>query len=233
MLRTSLPRAARFHTTLSARTSRAYRPQAYRRAFASGPRESPPPKLKLHERIIVRIDRWIAQLPRFAQPPLVALRTAPTSYVVSFAILHELTAIVPLIGLIGLFHYTRWLPAWFAEGDMISSAIEKMGRYFRKKGWIDPDDEAEVERRVKEGNARMFEEQRQAASKAWNRRENASRLLVETATAWAVVKVLLVPRVILSAFWAPGFARLVVVPVGRVVASAGVLLRGIFSRRGT
>lgn len=32
------------------------------------------------------------------------------THVVSFLILHEITAVVPLVGLAGLFHWTGWVP---------------------------------------------------------------------------------------------------------------------------
>jgi hypothetical protein len=32
------------------------------------------------------------------------------THVVSFLILHEITAVVPLVGLAGLFHWTGWIP---------------------------------------------------------------------------------------------------------------------------
>lgn len=57
-----------------------------------------------------RIDRVLSRLPKFLHPYTNGLRSAPVSHVVAFLILHEITAVLPLLGLAGLFHYTEWLP---------------------------------------------------------------------------------------------------------------------------
>jgi Hypothetical protein FLILHELTA len=146
-----------------------------------------------------------------------ALRDAPASYIVSFAILHEITAIVPLLGLVWGFHYYRWLPPYFAEGKWVIEGVEKFGRYFRRKGWIEEKDEAQVERETKKGQARQVQ---QRISQVWNKGEDTGRLLVEVATAYAVIKLLLPLRIALSVWWAPGFARLTAIPIANAVRSA-------------
>ena len=155
-----------------------------------------------------------------------AVRNSPGSYVVSFAILHELTAIVPLFGLTWAFHHYRWLPPWFAEGKWVVDGVEKIGRWFRRRGWIAANEEAEIEERTRAGNARTFEKKEDRVSNVWNTGEDVGRLVVEIGTAYAMVKFLLPLRIVLSAFWAPGFAKLCIVPLGRAA-------RSMWSKQGT
>lgn len=58
------------------------------------------------------------------------------THIASFLLLHELTAIVPLVGLAATFHYTGWLPPYISEGAWVKEGVEKFGRYFRRKGWL-------------------------------------------------------------------------------------------------
>ena len=235
MIRQPLPRAAPFtrftvyppvrssffrHTLLRTRT-----PLLRRSQTTGGPS---PPNPQKPSRLLNKVDRWITRFPTFLQPPLLALRRAPASTVLSFAILHELTAIVPLVGLVGLFHYTQWLPPWFAESHVLVTSVEKLGKWFRKRGWISDDAEAKVEEEVKEGKGgKWFEKTRDKLGRKWERGEGGSRLLVETATAWAVVKVLLPVRLVVCAWWAPGFARWVVIPIGVGVQAVWVAIVGL------
>lgn len=59
--------------------------------------------------------------------------------------------------------------------------------------------------------------------RAWSLGEGGARVLVEIATAYAVTKVLLPVRVVVSVWGTPGFARWAVVPVVRRV-------KGLFGR---
>jgi hypothetical protein len=70
---------------------------------------TPPPDAKA-SRTQARADKVLNRVPRFLRNYTDGLRNAPVSHVVAFLILHELTAIVPLIGLASYFHYTNWLP---------------------------------------------------------------------------------------------------------------------------
>ena len=108
-----------------------------RRTFAS----KPPP---LAERARARFQRLQRRLPRFVQPYTERVFNAPGSHVISFFILHEITAVVPLVGLAMLFHYAQWLPSYFSEGKWASAGFEKFGNYFRKKGWLGKHDEEGV-----------------------------------------------------------------------------------------
>jgi hypothetical protein len=172
-----------------------------------------------------RVDRINRRLPRFLHRHTRALGTAPLSHITSFLILHELTAIIPLFGLAAYFHYTHWLPSWFAEGAFVLSGVERFGRYFRRKGWIRSGEAEEAEREVaelqhdrevvKKEATSEEEEQRKLrkVDKAWNLSEGGVRLVVEFATAYAITKALLVPRIMFSVWATPAFARWTVVPV--------------------
>ncbi|KAF2140403.1 uncharacterized protein K452DRAFT_215661, partial [Aplosporella prunicola CBS 121167] len=145
-----------------------------------------------------RLDRTIARLPRFLRTRLQPLRAAPLTHVSAFLLLHELTAIVPLVGLAATFHYANWLPPYISEGAWVAQGVEKFGRYFRRKGWI-----ADAE----EGGA----------GRAWAWGEDAVRILVEVGTAWAVTKALLPARLLLSLWATPWFARVCVSPMSNGV----------------
>ena len=84
-------------------------------------------------------ERITSRLPRFLQRYTAPLLNAPLTHVTAFLILHELTAVVPLLGLAGLFHYSNWLPPYISEGKWISDGVRKFGNYFRKKGWLGDD----------------------------------------------------------------------------------------------
>ena len=86
-----------------------------------------------------RIDRVTSKLPKWLQKYTNGLRQAPVSHVVSFLILHELTAIVPLFALFSLFHYTTYVPVSYMTdhfGDYVQGGIARFERYFRRKGWF-------------------------------------------------------------------------------------------------
>jgi hypothetical protein len=182
-----------------------------------------------------RIERFNRRLPKFLHKYTNALGNAPVTHITSFLILHELTAIIPLFGLAGYFHYTHWLPPWFAEGAWIASGVERFGRYFKRKGWIRSDEALEAEREVdeiqKDGKQREWMKSRGLLSgsdddgigsetkrlrkvdQAWNISEGGVRLVVEFATAYAIVKMFLIPRIVFSVWATPAFARWTVAPV--------------------
>ena len=140
-----------------------------------------------------RLERIEARLPRFLRRYVQPLRTAPLSHISAFLLLHELTAVVPLFGLAGLFHYTNWLPPFISEWAWVQVGVEKFGKYLRKKGWLGD-----------EGTGKM---------KWWGRGEGGTRVVVELATAWAITKALLPARLVLSVWATPWFARWTVLPV--------------------
>lgn len=108
-----------------------------------------------------RLLRVNHRLPKFLQRYTTPLITAPVTHISAFLLLHELTAIVPLFGLAGLFHYSHWLPPYISEGAWVSSGVEIFGKWFRKRGWLG-----------EEGVARR--------DRWWNVGEVGSRVVVES-----------------------------------------------------
>ncbi|KAF2705767.1 hypothetical protein K504DRAFT_459862 [Pleomassaria siparia CBS 279.74] len=164
-------------------------------------RQSPTPPPASSERIV----RFNRRLPRFLHKYTNALGNAPITHITSFLILHEITAIIPLLGLAATFHYTHWLPSWFAEGAWVLQGVERFGKYFKRKGWIRSEEAAEAEREVQEDLRRR--------DRAWNIGEGGTRVVVEFATAYAITKMLLPARIIFSVWGTPWFARIAVAPV--------------------
>lgn len=209
-----------------------------------------------------RITRFNRRLPTFLHKYTNALATAPLSHITSFLLLHELTAVIPLFSLAAYFHYTHWLPPWFAEGAWIASGVERFGRYFKRKGWIRDDEAAEAVREVGEmqeeatwrawmvrrgwvrsegvGVASEEDVGREMETRglrkvdhAWNIGEGGVRLVVEFATAYAIVKMFLVPRIMLSVWATPWFARWTVLPVmRRFRARSGARRKGVVAGTG-
>ncbi|KAF2279893.1 uncharacterized protein EI97DRAFT_104871 [Westerdykella ornata] len=198
------------------------------RRYASSPPEPPPPSSSTSSPQS-RISRLNARLPRFLHKYTSALSSAPLTHITAFLLLHEITAIVPLLGLAATFHYTHWLPSWFAEGAWVLKGVERFGLYFKRKGWIREEERGEAEREIGEhvvesergGEGRMgrwrgmTERWRRRRDRAWDVGEGGVRLVVEFATAYAIVKALLPVRVVLSVWATPWFAGWAVVPVKR------------------
>ncbi|KAF2208573.1 hypothetical protein CERZMDRAFT_101319 [Cercospora zeae-maydis SCOH1-5] len=139
-----------------------------------------------------RVARIESRLPKFLRRYVVPLRNAPFSHITAFLILHEITAIVPLFGLAGVFHYTNWLPPFISEGKWVSDGVEKFGNWMRKKGWLSGET---------------------TSGKFFGRGEKGTRLVVEFATAYAITKALLPLRLILSVWATPWFATWTMLPV--------------------
>ena len=138
-----------------------------------------------------RITRIESRLPRFLQRIVIPLRHAPVSHVTAFLILHEITAVIPLLALAAAFHYSNWLPPYISEGKWVTQGTEKFGRWMRKRNWITEE----------KGSGRW-----------WGRGEGGVRIVVELATAYAITKALLPLRLVLSVWGTPWFARWTVLP---------------------
>jgi hypothetical protein len=155
-------------------------------------------------------------LQRFTTP----LLSAPVSYVTAFLILHELTALVPLVGFASFFHYSNWLPESILKNEegVFNAAIEKWSRYFKRKGWLGDDvsdnQGAETAQANGEDGAVGTIRELEARGDGW-------RWVVEIATAYVLVKILLPPRLVLSVWASPWFARVAVIPITRVFARFG------------
>ncbi|KAK2814166.1 hypothetical protein FQN50_000570 [Emmonsiellopsis sp. PD_5] len=199
----SIPLRSLFRTCIRIRP-RIPRP----RHLSTNPPPPPPPN---PSRTRARLESFNARLPRFLKPYTTPLLTAPVTHITSFLILHEITAIVPLFGLAGLFHYAGWIPALGSgDGDgAVDEGVRRFGRWLRRKGWVGDEAEMEVEREVGEGVI--------AAGEGRNTADRGVRLILEFATAYAITKALLPVRILLSVWATPWFARGVLGPVGRGV----------------
>lgn len=175
MMRTNLLRNSRVYSR--------HLPSRSTRFNSSSPAPPPPPS--------PRISRLERRLPRFLSHILVPLRNAPISHITAFVLLHELTAIVPLFGLAGAFHYFNWLPPYISEGKWVQDGTEKFGKWLRKRGWI---------------------EEEKRSGKWFGRGEGSIRIVVELATAYAITKALLPLRLVVSVWATPWFARWTVLP---------------------
>lgn len=158
-----------------------------------------------------RFHRFNDRLPRFLRAYTTPLLGAPVTHVTSFLILHEITAIVPLIGLVAAFHYGNWMPdlsSGSGDNNAFDEGAARFGRWLRKKGWVD---EADVST-VAEHEATQLEGQRG--------KEGAGvRLVLEFATAYAITKALVPLRLAASVWATPWFARVVLGPTSRAVKS--------------
>lgn len=133
MLRHAHRQTVRLHIASAARL---LRPTTRRRLFSNNPDKVKP---DTSQKVRSRVERVISRLPKFLQRYTTPLANAPFTHISAFLLLHELTAVVPLLGLAGVFHYTQWLPPYISEGRWVSDGVEKFGNYFRKKGWLGHD----------------------------------------------------------------------------------------------
>lgn len=156
-----------------------------------------------------RADRILSRLPRNMQGYAGRLRSAPLSHVVAFLVLHELTAVVPLLGLFGLFHYGGASAApigYMMEhyGAYVREGAARFERYFTRKGWFgfgrEDGDEAAGGIKSEEG------EGNDAVMSRWEGSDGKYRIVVEVALAYAITKVLLPARIVVSLWATPWFA---------------------------
>jgi hypothetical protein len=151
-----------------------------------------------------RIDRLLNRLPKFLHPWTAGLRNAPVSHITSFLILHEITAIVPVVGLAAGFHYTGYLPT-FLEHDSVTASAEKYERYFRRKGWFGLDEEHAIEQ-----DAELKSALDGSTGEDVKGYSNSTRIVMEVATAYVITKALLPVRIIGSVWATPWFATHIV-----------------------
>ncbi|KAK9366947.1 hypothetical protein V1509DRAFT_567808 [Lipomyces kononenkoae] len=127
-----------------------------------------------------RLKRILDKLPASMRPHAERLMSAPGSYVFTFLLLHEVTAVVPLFGLIWLFQVTDWIPP-------VPEGLVEAGKEFYSKTF--------PSNSLPEGS------------------ESAARLILQGATAYAIVKMSLPLRVAFSLLITPWFARRSVIPL--------------------
>ncbi|RKF71776.1 hypothetical protein GcM1_250195 [Golovinomyces cichoracearum] len=153
-----------------------------------------------------RMERIIQRLPKFLRQHVSGLRAAPVTHIVSFMLLHELTALIPLLGLSLSFHYSGWSPQIWDEGKCINEGLKKFERYFTRKRLFGfhPSEEHS------DGNAQGILNNNQNGTKDSARVKEVGlagkKILFQVATAYAITKVLLPVRIALSLWGTPWFA---------------------------
>ncbi|KAN0080854.1 FLILHELTA domain containing protein [Elaphomyces granulatus] len=185
--------------------------RSLRRFFSTSP---PPPKTSASDPRS-RLQRLNERLPAFLRRYTAPLIRAPVTHITSFLILHEITAVVPLFGLVAAFHYGGWMPDLTGdERGPLDEGLNRFGRWLRKKGWVEerdvdivaassPSVDANVGRIPTDANA------------AGAMENKGTRLIIEFATAYAITKALLPIRIVASVWATPWFARVAVGPLGR------------------
>lgn len=188
-----------------------------RYSYSSSPSSKPPTPTPQS-----RADRILSHLPASLQKYTTRLRSAPVSHVVAFLVLHELTAVVPLFALFGLFHYTDFVPLGYMMehyGGYVRDGVGRFERYFQRKGWFgfgrEEDGEAEGGKAVVPGA-----QGNEAIMHRWESPDGKYRIVVEVALAYSITKVLLPVRIVGSLWATPWFAGLLarirrIVPSGR------------------
>ena len=160
-----------------------------------------------------RIQRIQSRLPRYLHRHVEPLVNAPLTHITAFLVLHEITALVPLVGLAATFHYTKWMPPFVGEGKWVADGVEKYGNYLRKKGWLGEEDGKKSSRWGKgEGGTRIVIEyvlHPGILCGGWEFDANCSSRL---GTAYAITKALLPLRLLASVWTTPWFAKVAIVP---------------------
>ncbi|RAL09138.1 uncharacterized protein BO97DRAFT_407867 [Aspergillus homomorphus CBS 101889] len=177
-----------------------------RRYTSTSPPPPPPPAPK---NLRARLQKFNDRLPPFMRAYTTPLLGAPATHVTSFLILHEFTAIVPIVGLMAAFHYGNWLPDLTAS-ESFQMATQRFQRWLRKKGWADADTEVDFAS-LQEGEEEGPLTERAVAGS--DTQMAGVRLVLEYATAYTVVKFLLPLRIAASVWATPWFARVVFGPL--------------------
>lgn len=137
------------------------------------------------------------------------LQDAPVSHAVAFMILHEITAIVPLFGLFGLFHYTNYVPIDYMMdhyGRQVVEGVQRFERYFRRKGWFGFGADEAATGETDEKNRVADETDSAAVLQRWTNADTKYKIVVEVALAYAITKALLPIRIVASVSATPWFA---------------------------
>ncbi|KAI0884358.1 uncharacterized protein GGS22DRAFT_22402 [Annulohypoxylon maeteangense] len=232
-------------------------PRSHRFQSTKPPPPPPSPSARKTQRLHTILDRAARFVPKRLHPYLHRLRTAPFSHVAAFLVLHEITAILPLFGLVYVFHSADWVPTAWVLGPWAASAEEGLRRwmrYFRKKGWFglgEEDGEVDGEEMLREEVERERERGKEGRGGGWLDRwrkwgdgdddipgdgnkelgvgsgesktktawrkvksvvttdntEKGYKIGVQIAAAYAITKMLLIPRLALSLWATPWLAR--------------------------
>lgn len=157
-----------------------------------------------------RADKILSRLPARMQKYTTRLRGAPISHVVAFLILHELTAVVPLVALFGLFHYTDYVPLGYMManyGGYVREGVGRFERYFTRKGWFGFGGANDAGGEVKGVMAAGAQGEEDVMDR-WESSDGKYRVVVEVALAYAITKALLPVRILGSVWATPWFAGL-------------------------
>ncbi|ODQ82297.1 hypothetical protein BABINDRAFT_27090, partial [Babjeviella inositovora NRRL Y-12698] len=130
----------------------------------------------------------LKRVPKFLLPYAQRFAHAPYCHVITFVILHELSAIVPLMGLWYLFNRFDYVPVNFAPVWAIEHGVDML------KGYVD----------IENG---IF--------KYWAVVDKG-KLIVQGANAYAITKMLMPLRVMLSVALTPVVSRWFVEPWGKI-----------------
>ncbi|KAI5865629.1 hypothetical protein GGS23DRAFT_595146 [Durotheca rogersii] len=186
-------------------------PSPSSRRLASSQPPPPPASSRAQQRlhaVLARLARWT---PARLRPQVAALRAAPGAHAAAFLALHEATAVLPLLGLAYAFHRTGTVPAgrWVlgaadggdAQDGVAQEGVRRWMRYFRRRGWfgLGPGEgEGDLEREC-EGRPREARPAEDA--------DAAYKIGLQIAAAYAITKMLFVPRLALSLWATPWLAR--------------------------
>ncbi|KAK1599273.1 uncharacterized protein LY79DRAFT_534629 [Colletotrichum navitas] len=165
-------------------------------------------------------QRLLDRLPLRFQKYTTGLRKAPLSHVVSFLVLHEITAVVPLFGLFGLFHYTNFLPLEYVSGHWAGYVRDGVGmaeRYFSRKGWFgfEAGDRGTMTKEMnKSGDYETADAPQNSGHSTQDllerwQQDGKYKVVVEVAMAWAITKALLPARILVSVWGTPWFAGVI------------------------
>ncbi|KAJ5512174.1 hypothetical protein N7463_001726 [Penicillium fimorum] len=191
---------------LRLQTARNTRPHASRRTISiPSPPQSPKSSHPSPNGSRSRLRQFNNRLPRFLRTYTTPLLGAPVTHITSFLILHEITAILPLFGLVGVFHYGAWMPdlaSQTGETNAFDEGVARFGRWLKKKGWVD------------EADVNSVAEHETTGEKIVDRA--GVRLVLEFATAYAITKALLPARLAASVWATPWFARSVFTPTANL-----------------
>ncbi|OGM40527.1 hypothetical protein ABOM_010771 [Aspergillus bombycis] len=156
-----------------------------------------------------RLRKLNDRLPSFLRAYTTPLLGAPGTHITSFLILHEITAVVPLFGLVTAFHYGNWLPD-LTSTNAFEEGTRRFGRWLQKKGWVENVDVDAIEMAAGVNSHDPVTKDQMAKSD-----RKGVRLVLEFATAYAVTKALLPLRIAASVWATPWFARAILVPTGQ------------------
>ncbi|KAK0635173.1 hypothetical protein B0T17DRAFT_469630, partial [Bombardia bombarda] len=160
-----------------------------------------------------RVQRIINKLPAYLKTYATRFKVAPVQHLVTFLVLHEVTAIVPLVGLFGLFHYTNVAPIGKVMeyyGDYVREGVARAERYFTKKGWFGFGEGEGEEAGVMTADGGSWlppinledsvEAQNDTVQSRWESADPKYKIAVEVALAYGLTKAMLPLRIMVS-FW--------------------------------